>query len=98
MQKFCKREQNHQACLNVLPSAAEFYAKVVVFFQACNEMLVGVLAKVRCPIFHLITYCSLTRFPFDSHINIMQVWGKFKRPILSQISQIYADKRQLSTA
>jgi len=34
MQKFCKREQNHQACLNVLPSAAEFYAKVIVFFGA----------------------------------------------------------------
>jgi hypothetical protein len=28
IQKHCKREQNHQACLNVMPSAALFYAKI----------------------------------------------------------------------
>jgi hypothetical protein len=49
MQKFCKREQNHQVYLNVLPSAAEFYAKVLVFFKACNEIRFGLLAKVALP-------------------------------------------------
>ena len=29
MQRFCKREQNHQACLNGLPSAAEFSTKLL---------------------------------------------------------------------
>jgi hypothetical protein len=28
-ERFCKREQNHQACLNGLSSAAEYSAKIL---------------------------------------------------------------------
>ncbi|WP_044067776.1 hypothetical protein, partial [Segatella paludivivens] len=42
--------------LNVLPSAAEFYAKVLVFFHACNEIMYAVLAKVILPYVLLVDY------------------------------------------
>jgi hypothetical protein len=56
MQKFCKREQNHQVYLNVLPSAAEFYAKVIVKFYSYKQIAVALLAKVLFAMLHIIIY------------------------------------------
>jgi hypothetical protein len=38
IQRYRKREQNHQACLNVMPSAALSYLKISQRYQACNVM------------------------------------------------------------
>ena len=44
--RFSKREQNFQACLNVLPNSAEFSAKVLQNLCPYKGNLVSLLAKV----------------------------------------------------
>ena len=44
--RFSKREQNFQACLNVLPNSAEFSAKILQDFYSCYEIWFELLAKV----------------------------------------------------
>ena len=46
MYRFSKREQNFQACLNVLPNSAEFSAKVLQNLCPYKGNLVSLLAKV----------------------------------------------------
>ena len=46
MCRFSKREQNFQACLNVLPNSAEFSAKVLLNLFPYNGFYVRQLAKV----------------------------------------------------
>ena len=46
MCRFSKREQNFQACLNVLPNSAEFSAKILQDLYSCNEIKLELLAKV----------------------------------------------------
>lgn len=45
-ERFCTQQQKHRACLNDLPCAAEYYAKLLQDFHVCNEIPLGMLAKV----------------------------------------------------
>ena len=69
LQRFCKREQNHQACLNGLPSAAEYSAKILQT-RTKSPSLLEWFAKCRW-IFYKVTL-SFSRTQWYSLLHVSQ--------------------------
>ena len=68
--RYSKREQNIQTCLNVLPNSAEFLAKILQDFNSCNEITFGLLAKVLI--------ASATHYK-HAHTRTLWIFQKNKR-------------------
>ena len=69
MQRFCKWEQNHRACLNGLSSAAEYYAKILQT-RTKSPSLLEWFAKCRW-IFYKVTL-SFSRTQRYSLLHVSQ--------------------------